>query len=180
MGPPEIRERTGINYNINLMIKRLLLTTISSLLLLHPVNSASALDGVIKFPGKKDSSVILEVAVTNEEKEKGLMNRSSLPERRGMVFVFRPGRKVTFWMKDTLIPLDMIFIYKGKIVKIVKNAIPNRTDILYPSDFDVTEVVEVNGGFADKHMIEIGDNIVFKNIAQIDYSIKSMLMIVPK
>lgn len=137
----------------------------------------SALEGLIKFPPKKEATVFLEVAVTPEQKSKGLMNRPSLPQNRGMVFVFRPPSPVTFWMKDTLISLDMIFINKGTIVKIVKGAIPNQTEIVYPSDVEITEVVEVNAGFTDKHMIKVGDVIQFENISQIDYSTKSKLMI---
>ena len=134
----------------------------------------SAQEGFVKFVGKPNSKVFLEVAVTEQEKEKGLMNRPNLASNRGMVFVFRPQKQITFWMKDTLISLDIIFVNKGKIVKIVKNAIPNQTSILYPSDSLVTEVIEVNGGFADKYLIKAGDRVVFKDIPQIDYSVKSM------
>ena len=156
------------------MIKRLIISTIISVLFLQPVISAEAQEGFIKFVGRPNLKVFLEVAATSEEREKGLMNRPSLAENRGMVFVFRPAVQTTFWMKDTLISLDMIFINRGKIVKIVKNAVPNQTTILYPSDSSVTEVVEVNGGFADRHKIKTGDRVVFKDIPQIDYSVKSM------
>ena len=139
-----------------------------------------ALDGLVKFSSKPDMAVLLEVAVTDDEKGKGLMNRPSLENNRGMVFVFRPARNVTFWMKDTLISLDMIFINNRKIVKIVKNAEPNQTHTLYSSDFDVTEVIEVNGGFSDANNIIVGDKITFENISQIDYSKNSRLMIVAK
>ena len=108
------------------------------------------------------------------------MNRPNLDSNRGMVFIFRPARKVTFWMKDTLISLDMIFVKNGRIVNIVKNAEPNQTSILYPSDFDVTEVIEVNGGYSDTNAISVGDKITFENISQIDYSKNSRLMIVAK
>ena len=161
----------GINYNVS-MTKRLVLLITISLLIFQPVFSAELKkQGLVKFSGKKDAVVLLEVAVTDEEKQRGLMNRPNLPENRGMVFVFQPAKKITFWMKDTLISLDMIFINRGKIVKIVKNAVPNQTNILYLSDFDVTEVIEVNGGFSDKHMISVGSRVLFKNIPQIDYSI---------
>ena len=156
------------------MIKRLIILTIISVLFLQPAISAEAQEGFIKFIGRPNSKVFLEVAAASEEREKGLMNRPSLAEDRGMVFVFRPAAQITFWMKDTLISLDMIFISKGKIVKIVKNALPNQTTILYPSNSLVTEVVEVNGGFSDKHKIKTGDRVVFKDIPQIDYSVKSM------
>ena len=162
----------GYKYN---MIKRFIISILISALFLQSVISVEAQEGFVKFVGRPNSKVFLEVAVTDEEKEKGLMNRPSLAENRGMVFVFRPTRQITFWMKDTLISLDMIFVNKGKIVKIVKNALPNQTTILYPSESLITEVVEVNGGFADKHMIKAGDRLVFKDIPQIDYSVKSMV-----
>lgn len=153
------------------MIKRLISSTLILVLFLQPAISANAQEGFVKFIGKPNSKVFLEVAVTDEEREKGLMNRPSLAENHGMVFIFRPAKQITFWMKDTLISLDMIFINKGKIMKIVKNAVPNQTSVLYPSNTPVTEVIEVNGGFADKYMIKTGDRLVFKNIPQIDYSV---------
>lgn len=162
------------------MINKIFISFLISIIFLQPVNSAMAFEGLIKFTGLGKTTVFLEVAATDEEKQRGLMNRSNLPSNRGMVFVFRPERKVTFWMKDTLIPLDMIFINRGKIVNIAKNALPNQTTILYPSQEDVTEVVEVNGGFAEQHNVKVGDLIIFENIAQIDYSRKSKLMILSK
>ncbi len=156
------------------MIKRLVILVLILVLSLQPVFSADSKESFVKFIGKPGSKVFLEVAVTEAEKEKGLMNRPSLAENRGMVFVFRPARQITFWMKDTLITLDMIFVNKGKIVKIAKNAAPNQTSTLYSSDTSVTEVIEVNGGFSDKFMISVGDKVVFKDIPQIDYSVKSM------
>ena len=162
------------------MKKRLVLVLVILFLFLELPNPANTQEGFIKFLGKKNAVVFLEVADTPEKKEKGLMNRPSLPQNRGMVFIFKPKTKVTFWMKDTLIPLDMIFIDRGRIVEIVKSALPNQTDILYPSDYAVTEVVEVNGGYSDKHNITAGDRIAFKNIPQIDYSKNSNMMTVTK
>ena len=160
------------------LCRKILLLIIVLFCFFQSSNYAKALEGVVKFPGKKNVFVFLEIAVTPDEKQKGLMNRPSLPANRGMVFVFRPSQKVTFWMKDTLIPLDMIFVQKGKIVKIVKNAIPNQTEILYPSDSEVTEGLETNGGFVDKNGIKAGDVVAFENIPQIDYSGKSKLMVI--
>src|SRR3989338_783245 len=120
------------------MIKRLIIPALICVLLLSSIISANAQEGFVKFVGKLNLKVFLEVALTDAEKEKGLMNRPGLAENRGMVFVFRPRKQTTFWMKDTLIPLDMIFINKGKIVKIIKNAMPNQTNILYSSDSSVT------------------------------------------
>lgn len=160
----------------NKIFQRLLITMLFFIIAIP----SFALEGLVKFSSNPLIPVFLEVAVTDEEKSRGLMNRPSLENNRGMVFVFRPQRKVTFWMKDTLISLDMIFINNGRIVKIVKNAEPNQTSILYPSDFDVTEVIEVNSGYSDANNISVGDKITFENIAQIDYSKNSRLMIVAK
>ena len=67
----------------------------------------------------------LETAITLEQQSKGLMNRSSLAENGGMIFVIEPVRHVTMWMKDTQIPLDIIFInQEAEIVKIIENAKP--------------------------------------------------------
>ena len=169
----------GINYNVSYMIKQFYSAIIISILLFQPITSANALEGLIKFKSEnRNVTIYLETAVTDGQKTKGLMDRPELAKNRGMVFIFKPARKVTFWMKDTLISLDMIFINNGRIVKIAKNTAPNQTDTLYPSDFEVTEVVEVNGGFSDTNMIEVGSLITFENIPQIDYSVKSKLMIV--
>lgn len=163
----------GIKYNI-VMSKRLLNLTFICALFFQVILPSNAQESFVKFVGKKNLKVLLEVAATDEERQKGLMNRPELANDRGMVFVFRPAQQVTFWMKDTLISLDMIFISKGKIVKIVKNAVPNQTTTLYPSVYPVTEVIEVNGGFSSSNMIKVGDRVVFKNIPQIDYSVKSV------
>ncbi len=150
-------------------MKRILLIVASLVLCIQLSCNANTKEALVKFksnlPDKKTITVLLEVAATDEEKAKGLMNRPSLAQNRGMVFLFKPQRQVTFWMKDTLISLDMIFIKDGKIVKIAKDAIPNQTQTLYPSDVDVTEVVEVNSGFTDKYMINVGSKVVFRNIS---------------
>lgn len=104
-----------------------------------------------------------EIANTPTSIEKGLMNRSSLPIDRGMLFIFPSANLREFWMKDTLIPLDMIFIDTNKkIINIVKNAEPldesrNKYISLKPSLY----VIEVNGGFTDTYGIEPGSIVSF-------------------
>lgn len=159
------------------MTKKTSIFLLILILFSNSVNPSCALEALARI---KDSIVSLEIADSIEEKSKGLMDRTSLDKNKGMVFIFRPPQRVTFWMKDTLISLDMIFINKGQIVNIVKNAKPNQIDILYPSEAEVTEVVEVNAGFTDEHKINIGDKITFENIPQIDYSTKPKLMILSK
>jgi hypothetical protein len=134
-------------------------------LLLIPVSAGSA---DAKMPTAKigENMVKLEVAASEAEIEHGLMNRSSMPEDQGMVFLFNPPRKVSFWMCHTLIPLDMLFIDKGKIVKIF-HEVPPCTDPTcancpsYPGGvgMHVTQVIELNGGYANRHSVKEGDKV---------------------
>lgn len=99
----------------------------------------------------------LEVATNAEEQALGLMFRDEVPEGTGMLFVSVPARKVTFWMKNTKVSLDMIFVrMDGQIVKIHPNAKPyDLTPI--SSDVPVTGVIEIAGGEAERLGIKVGD-----------------------
>lgn len=116
-----------------------------------------------------DNVIKLEVASTPEAIERGLMYRTSLAEDAGMVFLFVPPRPVKFWMYHTLIPLDMCFIYEGKIVKLFEDVPPchstNPSECpTYPKEDPgilVTEVVELKGGYAKRHGIKEGDTVHF-------------------
>ncbi|MGC1676190.1 MAG: DUF192 domain-containing protein [Candidatus Binataceae bacterium] len=111
--------------------------------------------------GKEVARVRVEVADTASERETGLMYRSHLDEDAGMIFVFREPSRLSFWMKNTEIPLDMIFAdADGKIVGIVANAAPYT---LTPRavDADASYVLEVNGGFAARHHVAAGDKLIF-------------------
>lgn len=101
----------------------------------------------------------VEVAKTNEERGKGLSNRTKLDEKSGMIFVFN-NEKPVFWMKDTKIALDMIWIKNNKIIGIDKNVqpeigVPESRLKKYPSPDSIDYVLEVNGGFSDKSGIKI-------------------------
>lgn len=90
----------------------------------------------------------IELAVTPEEQARGLMFRKSMPGSHGMMFVFENEALRTFWMRNTLIPLDILFLdADGKIVKIHENAKPlDETQI--PSGAPVLAAIELNGGTA--------------------------------
>ncbi len=103
---------------------------------------------------------IIEVADTFEERKEGLMFRTSVAEKHGMFFVFDYAQKLTFWMKNTLIPLDMIFLNAHyEVVHIQKNAQPCSTSRcpIYNSVQKAQYVLEVNAGEADKFGIQDGD-----------------------
>lgn len=99
----------------------------------------------------------IEIAKTQQSRTKGLMNRKSLARNDAMLFVFDAPQKIAMWMKNTLIPLDMIFIdSEGVIKKIAKNNQPHDLTPVY-SDFRVLGVLEINAGLSDYHLITQGD-----------------------
>ncbi len=106
----------------------------------------------------------IEKAITSQEQTKGLMFRENLNENSGMLFIF-PDQKIRqFWMKNTLIPLDMIWINENKeIIGITKNAQPCKADPcqIYASNGPAKYVLEINAGFAQKKGLEKGQKIDF-------------------
>ncbi len=104
-------------------------------------------------------SFMVELAVNDEERARGLMYRKELPEGRGMLFDFRQEQEVSFWMKNTYIPLDMIFIRAdGTIRRIAANTEP-LSERTVPAGGPVRYVLEVIGGTARKLGIEAGDKV---------------------
>jgi len=104
-------------------------------------------------------SFSVEVVATEEERQKGLMFRKQLPEGTGMLFDFKVDAPVSFWMKNTYIPLDMIFIRgDGRIASIAENTEP-LSERLIPSNGPVRGVLEVIGGTAKKLGIRPGDRV---------------------
>ena len=102
----------------------------------------------------------IEMAVTPAERSRGLMNRRELAPDAGMLFDYGKPRLVSFWMKDTLIPLDMIFIKEdGRIARIAKRTIPLSLAAV-PSGEAVLAVLEVIGGTADRLGIGPGDTVI--------------------
>lgn len=114
---------------------------------------------------KRDGNEIdydVEIADTYEERRTGLMFRESMGERSGMFFVFETPAKQSFWMKNTLIPLDMIFVDSGyKILNVAKNVPPCEKDpcATYSSEGMAKYVLEVNAGEAEKWGIGKGDSV---------------------
>jgi uncharacterized protein len=101
----------------------------------------------------------VELATNDDERSRGLMFRKELPEGRGMLFDFEHEAPVAFWMHNTYIPLDMIFIRgDGSILRIAENTEP-LSDRLIPSGGPVRAVLEVIGGTARKLGIAPGDRV---------------------
>lgn len=101
----------------------------------------------------------IELADTVSERSQGLMHRTEMADEAGMLFVYPYTRPVSFWMKNTLIPLDMIFINaRGVVHRVHANAIPHDTTSI-PSGGPVRAVLEINGGLARKMGIRPGSKI---------------------
>ena len=108
-----------------------------------------------------DAIVIVELAITPEEQAKGLMHRTHLGENKGMLFIFEKEKPLSFWMKNTFIPLDMIFINSENKIVDFKKAKPCQGENCkqYTSKDDAKYVLEVNAGFAEQHKVSVGDEI---------------------
>ncbi len=101
----------------------------------------------------------VELASNDAERSRGLMFVKSLPEGQGMLFDFKRDQPVSFWMHNTYIPLDMIFIAgNGRIMHIAENAKPLSDDLI-PSQYPVRAVLEVIGGTAEKFGLKPGDKV---------------------
>ncbi len=129
----------------------------------HPTRRA--LPSVVFEPdGGAPAEVTVEIADTPAAIQRGLMYREHLPPDHGMLFIFRDEQIRTFWMKNTLIPLDMIFISSDRLVAgIVENAEPRTTTprrVDAPSQY----VVEVNGGWARARGVEVGTPVRFVDV----------------
>lgn len=111
--------------------------------------------------------VRLELALTDEEKQLGLMFRDSLAADRGMLFIFEADGPLQFWMKNTFIPLDFVWISaSGQVVDVCANVQPCRADPCpgYNSSKPARAVLEVNAGFAAAHGIRPGAQLHFEKV----------------
>jgi uncharacterized protein len=119
---------------------------------------------VVVVTATGEHAVAVEVARTDAERAMGLMHRRSLTDDAGMLFVFAESDDHSFWMKNTLIPLDMIFIGEdGRVVGIVERAEPltlTQRSIGKPSRY----VLEVNGGWSSQRGVRAGDVVRFEGV----------------
>ena len=114
----------------------------------------------------KDSEYIfnIEIAITEKERSRGLMYRKELKQTEGMLFLYPEKQIIKMWMKNTLIPLDMIFINKsGKIIDIFKMTIPKDLTPIGP-DVKLKGVLEINGGLTSYLNINKGDFIIHPSL----------------
>ena len=101
----------------------------------------------------------IEIADTDYDRQLGLMKRVSMEEKQGMLFIFPDDTMQSFWMRNTLISLDMIFINSNKTIVTIHKNTKVLSDQSYPSSAPARYVLEVSAGFTDKHNILVGDKI---------------------
>ena len=146
-------------FQILIFVAAFLLAVLCFKLFLNPVKPANLEKGQICF-GQKCFQV--ELAQTPEQREYGLMNRSYLDANAGMLFIFDKQGIYPFWMKNTLIPLDIIWIdNSGKVVFIKENAQP-CTNFLCPNIIPTSSakyVLELNAGICNETGIKLGDQL---------------------
>lgn len=133
-----------------------------------PVNDGPAFkkEGILAFISKEKgdtiSTVDIEIAETDEERAKGLMDRKTMTDTQGMLFIFPAPEEQSFWMKNTYISLDIMYVDENyEIVSIQKYAAPLSEESL-PSFKKAQYVVEVIAGYTDLKKIKYGDKIAFK------------------
>ena len=118
---------------------------------------------VVLHTTRGDVPVTVEVVDTPERRNLGLMFRKDLAAEAGMLFVFETSEAHTFWMKNTPLPLDILFIAKdGKIVAIAENTTPFSLKAI-PSRVPAERVLEVNAGYVKRNAIEVGDRVTYSH-----------------
>jgi uncharacterized protein len=119
---------------------------------------------IIAPDGSVLANVAVEIAATEQERETGLMYRSHLGANDGMIFLFTHPQPLQFWMKNTEIPLDMIFADRNRVVVgTVERAEPYSEQLL-SVDGESQYVLEVNGGFCAQNGVKAGDRLRFTKI----------------
>lgn len=166
-GRHALKDRISPRLSVPLLLMAVLLAAFISLALVPSSRNPSInSEGSVTFHDSGGPLVLdVELADTPQEHATGLMNREFLSESEGMLFIFEGDSQRSFWMKNTLIPLDMIFINSSlDIVHIVDDARPCEASYsygcpTYKSALPAKYVVEANSGFAENHGIEPGQRV---------------------
>ncbi|MBU6235954.1 MAG: DUF192 domain-containing protein [Alphaproteobacteria bacterium] len=140
------------------------MSTLLALLLSMPALASDRTTVEIRRADKSVASFKAELATDPDSRARGLMFRKKLASNAGMLFVYdEPGRRA-FWMKNTLIPLDMLFFnQKGELVYIHSEATPEDLTPLGPNRNDICAILEIAGGQAARQKIKVGDRLVVEN-----------------
>ncbi len=133
----------------------------------RPVASSAAKSlKIVDLNGNTKADLNVEIADTNEKRNKGLGFRASLATDSGMLFLHDTPKKYTYWMKGMEIPIDIMWIMDDTVADIIPNIPPpiegqtEETLERYSSTVDVNRVLETNAGFVEQNNIQIGDRII--------------------
>jgi uncharacterized protein len=147
---------------IDVILRRTLLKSAVLALFLSPVAAQTA-----ELPNRETLTIAkadggatkftVEVAATEDERRIGLMDRKSMAQERGMLFDFGETRPVYMWMRNTYIPLDMLFIDASGVIRHIGAETTPLSDAIIDSHAPVRFVLEINGGMASKLGIAVGD-----------------------
>ena len=108
----------------------------------------------------------IEVADNEPERAKGLMHRESLASSAGMLFVYPRAQSLSFWMRNTLIPLDMIFVDQQGVIQHIHHQAQPLDETPIPGGRGLTHVLEINGGLAKRLGISVGDVLQHQSFEQ--------------
>ena len=124
-----------------------------------PANAAAALQALEFVTSTGQHKFKVEVADTPEERAKGLMFRKSMPQDQGMLFDFKTDMPVMMWMKNTYLPLDMVFVSRqGVVTRVAPDAVP-MSEAIISSGGPVYAVIELNAGVAKQIGLTPGDTV---------------------
>jgi uncharacterized membrane protein (UPF0127 family) len=115
---------------------------------------------ITNVPGKK-VYLTVEIADTPEKQQLGLMHRTKLPANRGMLFIFSREEKLSFWMKNTCIPLSIAYFGNDMKITEILNMKPLDISVTYPSQYPVRYALEVNQGWFRENNISKNCSVVF-------------------
>lgn len=137
-----------------------------ALMTLAPLTAsmAASTGTLVLKTGSGEHRYAVEVAESAGEREMGLMFRRAMPASSGMLFLYEPAQPAAMWMRNTYIPLDMIFISAdGRVHRIETNTEPFSTKLI-PSGGDVAGVLELNAGQAAKIGLKRGDRVIYPGL----------------
>jgi len=127
-------------------------------------NSNFTKEGELELYNKQDSLIVkldIEIADDNAQTTRGLMYRRSMGEKQGMLFIFPREEVRSFWMKNTYIPLDLIFLDTNRHIVHIHEAAQPKSEQSIPSIEPAKYVLEVNEGFSARYFLEVGDSMSF-------------------
>lgn len=131
----------------------------------HPPRPGFSRDSlVLRTQDNREYAFTVELARTPEEQAYGLMYVRDLPESTGMLFLFPDDQTLSFWMKNTYVPLDMVFLARdGRIINIAANTPPLSLDPVR-STAPGRAVLEIKGGMAEKLGLRPGDRVIYQSL----------------